>query len=180
MEGLSQEEELEVIVATQDLLRSGPLDILNYLNIDEDYGRFEKPITEEEIKQRETDRIPKKTRQNTAWAVNVYRAWAEHRNSRIETVRDEYSSVPLSFEITSVREVDYWLTRFVLEARRADGKPYPANTLYKIATGLLRHFRDDIKRFDLNILAKDDANFSTFRNALDLDKCWYRHDEKYS
>ena len=26
---------------------------------------------------------------------------------------------------------------------------------------------DDLKRFDLNILEKDDANFSSFRNALD-------------
>ena len=46
-------------------------------------------------------------------------------------------------------------------------KLYPANSLYNIATGILRHFRDDLKRFDLNILAKDDANFSSFRNALD-------------
>ena len=67
----------------------------------------------------------------------------------------------------TVKEVDFWLTRFILEARRADGKPYPANTLYSIATGLMRHFKDNIKRFDLNILSKNDANFSSFRNALD-------------
>ena len=29
------------------------------------------------------------------------------------------------------------------------------------------YFRDDLKRFDLNILATNDANFSSFRNALD-------------
>ena len=66
-----------------------------------------------------------------------------------------------------MKEVDYWLTRFILEARRVDDKPYPANTLYNISTGLLRYFRDDFKRFDLNILAKNDANFSSFRSALD-------------
>jgi hypothetical protein len=65
-----------------------------------------------------------------------------------------------------VKKVDYWLTRFILEARRGDGKQYPGNSLYNNATGLL-HFRDDLKRFDLNILAKNDANFSSFRNALD-------------
>jgi hypothetical protein len=54
-----------------------------------------------------------------------------------------------------------------LEARRGDGKPYPASSLYNIATGLLRHFKDDLKRFHFNILAKNDANFSSFRNALD-------------
>ena len=66
-----------------------------------------------------------------------------------------------------MKEVDYWLARFILEARRGDGKPYPANNLYNIATGLLKHFKDDLKRFHLNILAKNDANFSSFRNAFD-------------
>jgi hypothetical protein len=88
----------------------------------------------------------------------VYRVWAEYRNTKIETAVDEYSS--LTFKTTSVKEVDYWLTRFILEARRGDGKPYPANSLYNIATGLLRHFKDDLRRFHLNILAKIDANFS--------------------
>jgi hypothetical protein len=63
-----------------------------------------------------------------------------------------------------VKKVDYWLTRFILKARRGDGKPYPANSLYNIATGLLRHFKDDLKRFHLNILAKNDANFSSFKD----------------
>ena len=44
---------------------------------------------------------------------------------------------------------------------------HAVNSLYNIATGLLRHFTDDLKRFDLNILAKNDANLSSFRNALD-------------
>ena len=167
MEGLSQLEKLEVAVATQDLLRSESLDIEKYLSEDKGDSRFEKPTTSEEIWRREKERIPVKTKRNTAWAVNVYRSWAEHRNNQIETLDDEYSSVPVSFDMMTVKEVDFWLTRFILEARRVDGKPYPANTLYSIATGLMRHFKDDIKRFDLNILSKNDANFSSFRNALD-------------
>ena len=111
-----------------------------------------------------------KTRKNTSWAVNVYRAWAEYRNTKIETAVDEYSSVTLTFKTTSVKEVDYWLTRFILEPRRGDGKPYPVNSLYNIATGLLRHFKDDLKRFHLNILAKNDANFSSFKDERN-NKC---------
>ena len=167
MEGLSQLEKLEVAVATQDLLRSELLDIEKYLSEDKGDGRFEKPTTSDEIRRRGKESIPLKTKRNTAWAVNVYRSWAEYRNNQIETVDDEYSSVPLSFETMTVKEVDFWLTRFILEARRVDGKPYPANTLYNIATGLMRHFKDDIKRFDLNILSKNEANFSSFRNDLD-------------
>ena len=50
---------------------------------------------------------------------------------------------------------------------RADGKPYPANSLYSISTGLLRHFRDDLNRYDIKILSKDDVQFQSFRKALD-------------
>ena len=86
---LSELEQLEIIVATQDLLLSESVDISKYL---EDEGReilrFEKPATDERIRQRKRNRTTKKTRQNTAWAVNVCRAWAEHRNSQIGTLGD--------------------------------------------------------------------------------------------
>ena len=72
MEGLSQLEKLEVAVATQDLLQSESLDIGKYLSEDKGDGRFEKPTTSEEIRRREKERIPQKTKRNTAWAVNVY------------------------------------------------------------------------------------------------------------
>ena len=66
-----------------------------------------------------------------------------------------------------MEEINYWLTRFILEVMRADGKPYPANSLYSISTGLLRHFRDDLNRYDIKILSKDDVQFQSFRKALD-------------
>ena len=50
---------------------------------------------------------------------------------------------------------------------RADGKLYPANSLHSISTELLRHFRDDLNRFDINVFSKDDVHFQLFRKALD-------------
>ena len=129
--------------------------------------RFEKPTTVNEIEQRERERIPLKTRQNASWSVNVYQAWAEHRNSQIETLQDEYTSVPFNFQAATVEEINYWLTRFILEVMGADGKPYPVNSLYSISTGLLRHFRNDLNRYDIKILSKDDVQFQSFRKALD-------------
>jgi hypothetical protein len=111
---------ISFVTATQGFLLSEPVDISKYLNEDGECSRFEKPTTNEQIKQRERDRTSNKTRQNTSWAVNVYRAWAEYRNTKIETAVDEYSSVTLTFKTTSVKEVDYWLTRFILKARRGD------------------------------------------------------------
>ena len=86
---LSQLEQLEIIFATQDSLLSESVDISKYL---EDEGReilrLEKPVRDERIRQRERNRIPKKTRQSSAYAVNVCRAWVKHRNSQFGTLGD--------------------------------------------------------------------------------------------
>ena len=47
-----------------------------------------------------TRRRSRKIRQGTAWSVNVYRAWDEYRNTQIETVGDEYRSVPVDLGTT--------------------------------------------------------------------------------
>ena len=64
MDGLSELEKLEAINATQDFLLSEPVDISKYLDEDGECSRFEKPTANEQIQQRERDRIPNKTRQN--------------------------------------------------------------------------------------------------------------------
>ena len=47
-------------------------------------------------------------------------------------------------------EMNEWMTRFVLEARRKDGAPYPPRFLYQICVGLLRYYRE--KGNDSNFL----------------------------
>ena len=88
--------ELETVLATQELLAFGSVDISDCSGDEFDKSaRFQKPTTVNEIEQRVRDRIPKKTRESTAWSVNVYQAWAEYRNTQIETLGDEYRSVPV-------------------------------------------------------------------------------------
>ena len=113
---------------TQELLAFESVDISEYLGDEFDKSAcFQNPTTVNEIDQREKDRIPKKTRQGTAWSVNVYLAWAEYRNTQIETLGDEYRSIPVDLAVTPVQEVNDRLTRFILEVKSGDGKPYPAN-----------------------------------------------------
>ena len=155
-------------MATQDLYAVGEeINIAEYLKDEEDDKRLQHLVTEVEIEKREKERIPKKTRESTGWAVNCYRAWARSRNRKIDVFKEKYPFVPCELSKTSPDEVNYWLTRFILEIMKADGTPYPANSLYNISCGLLRHFREDLKRFDLNILAKCKPEFQSFRNALD-------------
>ena len=122
-------EELKAVLATQELLAFESADISESLGDEFDKSaRFQKPTTVNEMEQRERDRIKKKTRQRTAWSVNFYRAWDEYRNTKIKILEDEYRSVPVDLGTTLVEEVNYWLTRFILEVMRGDGKPYPANS----------------------------------------------------
>ena len=165
MSQFTELEELEAFVATQDLLAFESINIRNdfiseYLGDESDQRtRFEKPTTMNEIEQRERERIPLKTRQSSSWSVNIYQAWTEQRNRQVQTLQDEYTSVPFKFQAATVEEINYCLTRFILEVMRADGKPYPANSLYSILTGLLRHLRNDLNRYDIKIISKDDSHF---------------------
>ena len=77
-------EELEVILATQDLIPHGEeLNIAEYMEGDRERdSRFRHVVSESEIKKRETDRIPRKTGENTTWTVNSFRALAKSRNKK--------------------------------------------------------------------------------------------------
>ena len=69
-------EERKAVLATQELLAFESVDISEFFGDEFDKSeRFQKPTTVNIIEQRERERIPKKTRQSTAWSVNVYRAW---------------------------------------------------------------------------------------------------------
>ena len=39
--------------------------------------------------------------------------------------------------------MNYYLSRFVIEARKKDGEPYPPKTLYLICAGLLHFLRNN-------------------------------------
>jgi len=44
-------------------------------------------------------------------------------------------------ENPDAKKLNYWLSRFIVEARRKDGDPYPARTLYLLLAGLLHYGR---------------------------------------
>ncbi|XP_053406126.1 uncharacterized protein LOC128559095 [Mercenaria mercenaria] len=63
--------------------------------------------------------------------------------------------------------MDYWLSRFIIECRRKNGKPYPPSTLYNTSASIQRELWEVYGRTDVNILDKKDAHFSEFRKQLD-------------
>ena len=82
---------------------------------------------------------------------------------QIETLRDKYRSVPVDFGTTPVEDVNYWLTRFILEILRGDGKPYPYGALYT-------HYHTSVTDYHVN--AQSDwlhkCRLSIDRRHLDL------------
>ena len=70
---------------------------------------------------------------------------------------------PIHLLIANNEQLDYWLSKFIIEVRQYDGQPYPPNTLYNICCGLLRHIRE--AKQEINIFR--DSAFSGFRRTLD-------------
>ena len=58
-----------------------------------------------------------------------------------------------------------WLSKFILEVRRRDGKPYPPQTLYSIICGLMRYVRE--LRPDINFFSG--SHFAGLKRTLDAE-----------
>ena len=64
--------------------------------------------------------------------------WARDRNRVAKTRQVLYYRIPvdLTGEPVTVDKLDYWMSFFVMEARRQDGACYPPNSLFNIVTGV--------------------------------------------
>lgn len=99
--------------------------------------------------------IPANTVRSTEWALHVFQDWADQHNKHCKEECPRY----LSDKPYSPEEVCNCLQHFVAEARRRDGTPYPAKTLYQILCGLLRHCRE-VQPNPPNFLARKDVHFN--------------------
>ena len=60
-------------------------------------------------------------------------------------------------------QLDYWISKFILEVRRVDGQTYPPNSLYSICCGLMRFIRE--VRPEINFFK--DPQFAGLQTTLD-------------
>ena len=78
-------------------------------------SRFVPPVSDDVIRQL----IENHENKNTNWAAGVFSAW---RNAAgLEFVPE--------IQFMTVEQTNHYLSRFVVEARKKDGKPYPPRTL---------------------------------------------------
>ncbi|XP_060562287.1 zinc finger MYM-type protein 2-like [Ruditapes philippinarum] len=130
-------------------------------------GRFEKPLSSDDIKKKQRNTVPYNTTKNNNWAVHVWREWAENRNLQPETKQEPGYPIPVEIEqFRSYAEMDFWLQRFICEIKRKNGEFYPPTTLQNIAAGLKRYLRNE-QSMHVNFFKTDDPVFTEFRRTLD-------------
>nr|CAB3262244.1 uncharacterized protein LOC100178985 [Phallusia mammillata] len=110
--------------------------------------------------------IPERTMRQNNWAIKVWRDWALTRNRNPETKLERYQEVPVDIRVADIDAMSYWLPKFIKEVRRKDKKPYPADTLMQIASGLQRYLRQVSCRSEVNFFDKYSNTFAEFREAL--------------
>ena len=98
-------------------------------------SRFAQLKTDNDVEQAMVSSVPKNTKKSTDWAVNIWRDWSTHRRS----VSPSFTDWPVHLFIAQPQELNHWLSKFILEARKSNGEPYPPDTLYNICPGLLRY-----------------------------------------
>ena len=90
--------------------------------------RFTVPVSEKDLQAKVLEAVPQKTRQQTKWAHGIWMSWRLNRIKIAETP-DE---CPSNLAEMSKANLCKWLSRFIVEIRRNDGKPYTGNTLHQI------------------------------------------------
>ena len=123
------------------------------------HSRFTVPKTNQQVQEERQNGIPKNTQQDTKFCLNLWEQWSLNRQS---TTGEQIGSI-LSL---TPQQLNYWLTRFILEVRKRDGSQYPPNTIHHITAGIMRYLRWNGKP---NIDLFKDPEFREFRDSLDAE-----------
>ena len=129
--------------------------------------RFERPVSKADLQLKVESVIPRKTRAQTDWCVGLWRDWSRHC---ADVAGCQYEVPPVLTTMNS-DELCEWLSKFVVEIRRKDGKPYTGDTLCNVLSGIQRYLR----LHDCNVDLFQDKEFSFLRRVLDSEmKCLKR------
>ena len=121
--------------------------------------RFAQPMTDEEIELARQRGVPAKTVADTKYCIGLFETWRKHR---METTNTD---IPTITDMTT-QQMQYWMTRFVLEVRKKSGEVYPPNSLHHITAGIMRHVRCTGQP---GVDFFKDTEFADFRRSLDAE-----------
>ena len=102
---------------------------------------------------------------STAWAIGVFKQWIEQRNQSSPDDACPEDFLELSHS-EDVHRLQKWLCRFVVEARKQDGEPYPPTSLQMLLSGILRYMRN-LHGDTPDFLSKKDWRFRELRGTME-------------
>ena len=123
-----------------------------------DSSRFASPVTDATEEQLRLTRIPEKTKSLTAWGIRVWSEWAAARAATTGEMAGHVSVGTPLLEMP-VEDLAYFISKFVLEARKADGSEYPPKTLYALVCCFKRYYEASGVH-DVNPLDTSDPRFA--------------------
>ena len=119
----------------------------------------------DEIDEIRKGRIPGNTKRNMKWSARTWDKWSDWRNSLQE---GDFPVVPGSRDLGTVsdKNLSTFLSLFVVEVTKENGKPYPPDSLYSLVCGINRHVREELGKPAFNVFAQTE-DFLKFQQALD-------------
>ena len=103
----------------------------------DDGSRFGPIVDQDDLVKIVEDSVPKKTCQQTKWCVSTWEEWHTYRLSKAKCDAEK----PPRLEEMSHQQLDYWISCFIMEAKKKDGSDYIGETLHNMVCGLQRHLR---------------------------------------
>ena len=88
-------------------------------------SRFASPVSSPTMRKICKGYVPPNTDKATTWAVRVFNSWRQERD---KTSTEKCPESLLGS--TDVASLNRWLSRFVVECRREDGRPYPPSIFW--------------------------------------------------
>ncbi len=133
-------------------------------------SRWGSPQRSERLQDLRVVGSPKKTRDSTKWySLNVWMQWAEQQKGRMIEAAEYEHLLLTNFAAMEPADMSFWLAKFVVETRKADGQP-AVNTLYQMLwfSSFL-----EADRATINVL--EDPTFARLRDTLDEgdESVWY-------
>ena len=79
--------------------------------------------------------FPPATSRKAKWAPDLFEEWCKWRNMT-KAAKDGMSFIPVNLCQMTKDEINYSISRFICEVRKADSSEYPRDTTYQLVTSL--------------------------------------------
>ena len=127
--------------------------------------RFRKPVSPRSMERICKGAVPTNRKKVMSWAFHVFEEWRKQCNEAAK-MPDEKCLLKL-LEEPKPRSLNCWLSRFVLELRRADGNPYPPSSISNILAGLYRYSKSQVPDCP-NFMDRKNNHFCELTGALQV------------